>query len=198
MSDIEVTDATSTGRIAPEKRTTPGLGDRFRRALFSVVWFCCCRPSPVALHGWRRMALRMFGAKMGFRTLVYPSVRIWAPWNLEMEDRSVLGPGVDCYNVDLIWLGEGALVSQRAYLCSASHDLDAPEFPLISAPIRLESKAWVCADAFIGPGVTVGFGAVVGARAVVMRSVDSQLIVAGNPARQVGRRNDSAVSESAE
>ena len=134
---------------------------------------------------------------MGSRTLVYPSVRIWAPWNLEMDDGSVLGPNVDCYNVDEVRLGADALVSQKAYLCSASHDPNVVDFPLISAPIRVESQAWVSAGAFVGLGVVVGFGAVVGARAVVTRNVEPRTIVVGNPARAVGRRKESAVSEAA-
>ena len=132
---------------------------------------------------------------MAARSLVYPTVRIWAPWNLKMDAGAVLGPYVNCYNVDQVRIAEDALVSQGAYLCTASHDASRSDFPLISAPIQVESKAWVCTEAFIGLGVNVGFGAIVGARAVVSRNVKAQTIVAGNPAREVGQRNDAAVSE---
>ena len=112
-----------------------------------------------------------------------------------MSCRSVLGPKVDCYNVDEIWLSEDALVSQGAFLCSASHDHNDPDFPLVTAPIRLKRDSWVCAEAFIGPGITVEKGAVVAARAVVTRNVEAMTVVAGNPARQVGRRDEIALSE---
>jgi len=55
--------------------------------------------------------------------------------------------------------------------------------PVITAPIRIERRAWVAADTFVGPGVTIGEGAVVGARASVFRDVDPWTVVGGNPAR---------------
>nr|WP_281380118.1 hypothetical protein [Prosthecomicrobium pneumaticum] len=60
--------------------------------------------------------------------------------------------------------------------------------PLLKPPIAVGEEAWLCADAFIGPGVTVGRGAVVGARAVVVRDVAERTVVAGNPARPIGVR----------
>jgi len=59
---------------------------------------------------------------------------------------------------------------------------------LIKAPIRIGDGAWVCADVFIGPGVKVGRGAVVGARAVVVKDVADGVVVAGNPAIPVGKK----------
>ena len=59
---------------------------------------------------------------------------------------------------------------------------------LVKAPIAIEEEAWVCADAFVGPGVTVGKRAVVGARAVVVKDVEAGTIVVGNPSSVVGRR----------
>jgi putative colanic acid biosynthesis acetyltransferase WcaF len=112
-----------------------------------------------------------------------------------MAARSVLGPKVNCYNVDAISLSEDALVSQGAYLCSASHDYNDSGFPLITAPIQLKRNSWVCAEAFVGPGVIVEKGGVVGARSVVTRNVEEMAIVAGNPAKQVGRRDQSAIRE---
>jgi putative colanic acid biosynthesis acetyltransferase WcaF len=162
---------------------------RLRRSLWNLVWLLLYRPSPTPLHGWRRMLLRLFGAAIGEGAHPYPSARIWAPWNLEMGEGSCLAPGVDCYSVHRVTLGDRAIVSQRASLCSATHDHNDPAFPLVTAPIAIEADAWVAAEAFIGPGVTVGRGAVVGARAVVMRDVAGWTVVAGNPARKISDRN---------
>jgi putative colanic acid biosynthesis acetyltransferase WcaF len=134
------------------------------------------------------MLLRLFGAKIGRNALPYPGVRIWAPWNLEMHEGSVMGDGVDCYCVDRIVLARNAIVSQRAFLCSASHDYNDPMFPLVSAPITIEAGAWVAAEAFVGPGVTVGEGAVTKARAFVTRDIAPWTIVSGHPAITVGAR----------
>jgi putative colanic acid biosynthesis acetyltransferase WcaF len=119
---------------------------------------------------------------------VYPSARIWAPWNLEMGARSALGDDVECYNVDKVTLGEDAVASQQAFLCTASHDISDPGKRLITAPIQLRPLSWVCARAFIHPGVTLHEGAVAGAGSVVTKDVAAWTVVAGNPATFVKRR----------
>jgi putative colanic acid biosynthesis acetyltransferase WcaF len=172
-------------QIRPTAQPPPDIKSRIARALFAFVWLIACRGTPPQLHGWRRLVLRQFGAQIQSGAHVYPSVRIWAPWNLHMEAGSCLAPGVECYNVDRVTLGPGAIVSQRAHLCTASHDFIDPAFPLVTAPIRLEEKSWVCAEAFVGPGVVVSNGAVVGARAVVTKSVAPKSVVVGNPSRPI-------------
>jgi putative colanic acid biosynthesis acetyltransferase WcaF len=119
---------------------------------------------------------------------IYPSARVWAPWNLEMGARSALGDAVDCYDVDRIIIEEDAIVSQYAFLCTASHDIADPGRRLTTAPIRLGRHSWICAGAFVHPGVTVGEGAVAGARAVITRDVAPWTVVAGNPAKLVKQR----------
>ncbi len=163
-------------------------GNRAARALWGAVWLLLCRPSPRPFHAWRRFWLRCFGARIGEGVRVYASARIWAPWNLLMGDFSVLGDFVDCYAVDRIEIGAHTVVSQYVFLCAATHDVDQPAFPLITKPIRIGAHAWVAADAFIGPGVTVGDGAVVGARASVFRDVEPWCVVGGNPARLIRKR----------
>lgn len=161
------------------------------RLLWRTVWVLLYRPSPRILHGWRRFLLRLFGAKMGRGTYAYPSVQIWAPWNLEMRDHSCLSHFVDCYCVERIVLGRYATVSQYSFLCTASHDYNCRDMPIIAAPITIEDHAWVTADVFVSPGVTIGKGAVVCARSTVTRDVPAWTIVAGTPARAVGERDRS-------
>ena len=163
--------------------TTQTLGNKAGRVLWGVVWWFAYRPSPRVLHGWRRLLLRLFGASIGEGAHPYPSARIWAPWNLTMGEGSCIGDYVDCYSVDRVTLEPYATVSQYAFLCTASHDYTVREMPVITAPIRIGRRAWVAADAFVGPGVTIGEGAVVGARTSVYRNVDPWTVVGGNPAR---------------
>jgi putative colanic acid biosynthesis acetyltransferase WcaF len=132
--------------------------------------------------------LRIFGAKVNKRSVVYSSTIIYMPWNLEMEEFSVLGPEVDCYNVAKIKIGAHATVSQKTYLCAASHDVSDSKMPLITSPIVIEDHAWVAADVFIGMGVTIGQGAVVGARSSVFKNVEPWTIVGGNPAKFIRKR----------
>jgi putative colanic acid biosynthesis acetyltransferase WcaF len=158
------------------------LGNRLARLLWGVVKNTLYRLSPTVLHGWRRVLLRCFGGRIGAGAHPYPRAKIWAPWNLTMEAHSCLADDVDCYCVAPITIGIHATVSQYSYLCAASHDYRDPSMPLIVAPIVIESYAWVAADVFVGPGVTVGEGAVVGARSTVIHDVAPWTVVAGSPA----------------
>ena len=162
--------------------------NKFVRALWGVTWLLLFRPTPRPLHGWRCFLLRCFGAQIGRGVRVYQSARVWAPWNLVMQDGSCLGDEVDCYCVDTVHLGVGATVSQYCYLCTASHDYTRRSHPLVTAPIRIGQGAWVAADVFVGLGVTVGEGAVVGARSTVVKDVPPWVVVAGSPPRVLGPR----------
>jgi putative colanic acid biosynthesis acetyltransferase WcaF len=119
---------------------------------------------------------------------VHPSARIFIPWNLEIGAWSHVGFDALLYNLGSLIIGQRVTISQRAHLCGGSHDFRDDSMPLIKAPLTIGDGAWVCADAFIGPGVVIGEKAVVGARAVVTKDVAPGAIVAGNPARQVGTR----------
>lgn len=171
--------------------------DRLRRYVWGLARWILFWPTPVVMHRWRRWILCLFGARLARKAYVYPDALIWAPWNLEMSDGSCLGPSVNCYNVTPVRLGPGVTVSQRSHLCTASHDFDDPAFPLAGAPINLEKGSWVAAEAFIGPGVTVGARAVVLARAVVVRDVSPGVVVGGNPARYL-RDRETKKDEAAE
>jgi len=189
-TDSDVPSAAAPRPRRLQHRASPTFFDRVRRAAFGVVWSCVGRPSPVVCHGFRANILRAFGARLGPGVHVYPRARIWAPWNLAMERGACLAQDVNCYNVARIWLAPDAIVSQGASLCTASHDFDADDFSLVTAPISIEAGAWVCAEAFVGPGVTLGKRAVVLARAVVVRDVEANAVMGGNPARKVRDREE--------
>lgn len=166
-----------------------GLNNKMQRLAWRAGCLLFFRPlMPNFLMPWRRLVLRLFGARLGKGSVVHSSVRIWAPWNLEMGDYSCLAGDVDCYNVDKVVIGANTTVSQKSYICTASHDITDPRHPLITAPVHIGDQAWIAADAFIGMGVRVGQGAVVGARAAVFRDVDAWTIVGGNPAKPIKKR----------
>jgi putative colanic acid biosynthesis acetyltransferase WcaF len=164
------------------------LRHRVERAAWWVVWTLLARWTPPPLHGWRRLLLRLFGARMAANSRVYGSARIWYPRNLVMEENAAMGPGVICYSMAVISVGRDAIVSQRAHLCAGTHEVDDPLFQLRAYPIRIGVKAWVAAEAFVGPGVTVGEGAVLGARGVTVKDLPEWTVWAGNPARSIRER----------
>ncbi|MBL0943600.1 MAG: putative colanic acid biosynthesis acetyltransferase [Hydrogenophaga sp.] len=178
----------------PATQASFALGNRLARALWGLVWLLLFRPSPRPAHAWRRTLLRAFGARLGRHVHVYPGVRIWAPWQLEIGDRVGVGDGATLYNMGPLRIGSGAVISQGAHLCGGTHDIDSPNFQLVARPIDIGEHAWVCAEAFVGPGVRLAPGCVLGARSVLMRSVDEAWTVwAGHPAVRVRQRRRGAV-----
>lgn len=165
------------------------LRNRAERVVWRVTWLLLARLVPPPFSwAWRRLLLRLFGARIAGRVRVYPSARIWLPRHLAMESGSTIGPCVECYNIARVEIGRGALVSQRAFLCTGDHDHRDPAFQLIASPIVLGSESWIAAEAFVGPGVKVGQGAVLAARGAAAETLPNWTVWAGNPARKVADR----------
>jgi putative colanic acid biosynthesis acetyltransferase WcaF len=158
-----------------------------RRLLWSSVQLPFWPKMPRRLSPLRIALLRLFGARIG-RNCRVDAARIWVPWNLQMDDWSVIGGSAEIYNLAPVSIGANAIVSQRAYVCTATHDYTRADFPLYSRPVTIEASAWVAAGAFIAPGVHVGEGSVVGACSVVTKDVPAWTICAGNPCRPIKPR----------
>lgn len=164
------------------------ISHRMFRLIWGISWTLLASWTPVPFHGWRRFILRLYGAKLDSTAKVYPSVSVWYPPNLTMGKYTVLGPKVQCYCMDKILMEDYVIVSQGSYLCGGTHDVDDLNFQLITKPIIIKERAWVAADAFIAPGVTIGKGAVIGARSAVFKDVDPLSVVGGNPAKFLRKR----------
>lgn len=159
-----------------------------RRGLWQCVQPVFWPRRPRALSGIRVALLRLFGAKIGNNVLVCGGVRITIPWLLTMGDFAVLGDSVEVYNLAQVSIGAHAVVSQKAYLCTATHDYTATDFPLYSKPITIEAQSWVASGVFVGPGITLHEGSVVGANSVVTKDVAAWIVAAGNPCRPIKPR----------
>lgn len=165
---------------------------RLRRLMWGMTEVVFFRPSPPIFFAWRRFLLSVHGASVGAGCRIYPSARIWAPWNLIVSEHATIGPRVNIYSMAKIVIGPKAVVSQDVDLIAGSHDYTRvdlqPSLPLIRRPIEIGSQAWVCAQAFVLPGVSIGEGAVIGARAVVSRDQPAWMVCAGNPCRPLKPR----------
>lgn len=164
------------------------LKNRIARVLWGVFYLIFFRYSPRPLHGWRSLLLRLFGAKVGRGVHVYPGVKIWAPWNIEFGDECGVGDDAILYSQGKIVLGKRSIISQGAYICTGSHDYTKTGHPLITAPIHIGDFAWIAAQAFIHPGVSIGEGAVVGARSVVIKDLPEWSVCAGSPCKPLKKR----------
>lgn len=167
-------------------------GFRGRSAVYVILWWLVRDTlfllSPQPLYGWRRWLLRAFGARIGRNVQVRPTVRVTYPWKLEIGDDAWVGDFVELYTLGDIIIGADAVVSQNSYLCTGGHDPRRTSFDIFAKPITIGPQSWIAADVFVGPGVSVGYGAVIAARSTLMKDAPALTILAGNPARVVGPR----------
>ena len=169
--------------------TNFSVKNRIGRVLWAIVGGSLFSFSPKPMHAWRSFLLRCFGAKVGKSVHVYPGAKIWAPWNLELDDEVAVANGVILYTQGKISIGKKAVISQGAHLCAGTHDYNLPDFPLYTIPIVIGEFAWVAAEAFIHPGVIIGRGCVVGARSVVTKDMPAWMVCAGHPCKPIKERN---------
>ena len=164
------------------------LSNRLGRIVWQLCSFLFFRYSPRPLHKWRALLLQCFGAKVGRGVHVYPGVTIWAPWNLELADECGIASGAILYSQGKITIGRRAVISQGAHLVTGTHDYSNPGFPLITKPIHIGDQAWIAAEAFIHPGVTISEGCVIGARSVVTKDMPGWMVCAGFPCKPLKPR----------
>lgn len=159
-----------------------------RRFAWHWVHKCLIRPSPLRAYAWRRFWLARFGASVAAPSAVRPSTSVLHPWLFSLGRYSILGDRVTVYNLGPVAIGDHTVISQDTYLCAGTHDYTQPDMPLQRLPITIGHGVWICAAAFIGPGVTIGDNAVIGARSVVTSDVPPGVVVAGNPAKIIKPR----------
>ncbi|SFQ83618.1 DapH/DapD/GlmU-related protein [Hymenobacter arizonensis] len=157
------------------------LRNRLARVVWGVFSFLLFRLSPKPLHSWRSFVLRCFGAKVGQGVHVYPGVKIWAPWNLELADECGIASGVTLYCQGKITVGYRTVISQGAHLVTGTHDYSDLGFPLVTKPIQIGEQVWIAAEAFVHPGIIIGDGCVIGARSVVTKNMPEWMVCAGHP-----------------
>ncbi|GGH56116.1 colanic acid biosynthesis acetyltransferase WcaF [Dyadobacter endophyticus] len=151
--------------------------------LWWIVEAILFRPTPQFMYGWRRFLLRSFGAKIGKGVILRPSMHTQFPWKVTIGDHSWIGDDVVLYSLGPIQIGNNVVISQKSYLCTGSHDYAKNDFPIFYEPIIVENECWLATDVFVGPGVTIGAGTVVGARSSVFKSLPANKVCMGSPVR---------------
>jgi len=167
-------------------------GFRGRSAAFVQLWWVIQSTlfvlSPQFMYEWRNSLLRCFGAKIGKGVIIRPTVRITYPWKLTIGDFSWVGDNAELYTLGEIEIGSNVVVSQKSYLCAATHDYTKETFDMIDKKITIEDEVWLAADVYIAPGITVKKGALVGARSSVFHDLPAGMICVGSPAKPVKQR----------
>lgn len=167
-------------------------GIRGRSPIFVQFWWIIqsifFNGSPQFMYAWRNMLLRFFGADIGKGVIIRPSVKVTYPWKLAIGDHSWIGDHVELYTLGEITIGSNAVISQRSYICTGSHDYTKTTFDFYSLPVVVEDEVWVSADVYVAPGVTIGKGAVIGARSSVFSDMPPGMICMGSPATPFKQR----------
>lgn len=178
--------------LSTYRRPTERGAPRWKEAAWVVakaLFFRIPLPLPSA---FRAAVLRAFGASIGAGFVIREGVDISMPWRFVAGDHVWIGEGVRILSLAEVRIGSHVCISQEAFLCTGSHRFDRPDFELETCPVRIEDRSWVAARAFVGPGVTIGSGSVVGANSTVIRDVPGRCFAAGNPAKVVRRFDDGA------
>jgi putative colanic acid biosynthesis acetyltransferase WcaF len=177
------TTTTAAASLRAREQSPWSFGMKVRRVLWMFAQGSLFRCSFHNWYGWRRFVLRAFGATIGPRVRVRPTVRIEMPWNLDLGEAVIVGDYAILYSLAKITVGPFSVISQYSHLCAGTHDHTKRSFPLVCEPITIGREAWIAADVFVGPGVTVGDRSVVGARSSVFADVPPDVIAAGTPAK---------------
>lgn len=161
--------------------------DRGRSGWYIILWWVIqgtfFRFSIHNMYSFRNFLLRMFGAKIGKNVRVRASAKFYYPWKIRIGDNSWIGDGVILYSLDHINIGENCIVSQHAYICTGSHNINSNSFKLITKPITIEDYCWIAVDVFVGQGVTLKEGSVIAARSSIYKDSEPWKVFSGNPAK---------------
>jgi putative colanic acid biosynthesis acetyltransferase WcaF len=165
------------------------ISNRIYRFIWLITYNLLFRNTPRPFHFCRSALLRTFGARIGKNCRIYPHAKIWAPWNLYCEDCVCVADEVILYNPEIITLSSYSTISQQAFLCGASHDYNDPNFPVISAPMKIGSYAWVCARATVQMGANLSEGSVLALGSIATKDLEPWSVYAGIPAKKIKDRN---------
>ncbi len=159
---------------------------RGRSAIYVQLWWlvqaALFKTSPQILYGWRRFLLRLFGAQIGNGVLIRPSVTVTYPWNITIGDNCWIGDDVTLYSYANINIGGNSVISQKSYLCTGSHDYTDQAFSIWAKDINIGAGCWLATDVYVAPDITIGDGAVIGARSSVFKDLPAAMVCVGSPA----------------
>jgi putative colanic acid biosynthesis acetyltransferase WcaF len=152
---------------------------KIRIALWFIVHHLIFKGSFIP-SSLRPTLLRIFGSSIGRRVIIRRGTRVHFPWNLEIGDDCWIGEEVWFINHEKIKIGSNVCISQRSIICSGGHDSRSASLEYAHKPVVIKDGAWVCLDAKVLPGVTIGECSVVSAGEIIRKSVpDYSMLIAG-------------------
>ncbi|MDG2054470.1 MAG: hypothetical protein P8J86_07170 [Phycisphaerales bacterium] len=166
------------------------LGERLKGLAWWMMRYFLFRPSFALGNKWRCTLLRIFGAKIGAKVVIDPSVKIDFPWNLHIGTQSIIARGVILNCMGLIDIGSQVRISQYAHLCAGTHLYEREDMRIKRSGIKVGDQSWLATDTFVGPGVNIGSSVILAARSSAFSDLPSDYICLGEPARAFKKRSE--------
>lgn len=165
---------------------------RGRSAVIVILWwmvqYTLFSWSPQPFFGWRAFLLKLFGAKIGKNVRIRPTVKITYPWKIKIGDNCWIGDNCDLYSLGEIEIGNNVALAHKVYLCTGNHNYTKETFDIYAEPIKIEDEVWITNDVFVGCGVTIKRGCVIGARSTVLQDMPEGMVCYGYPAKPIKKR----------
>jgi len=141
-------------------------------------------------HHFRRLLLRLGGAKIGKGSSLHTNCRFFSVRNLIVGEDTIIGYGCFLDGRDKVIIGSHVDIASEVLIYNSQHDVDSEDFHPTHALVEIKDYVFIGPRAIILPGVSIGRGAVVAAGAVVTKNVPDFAIVGGVPAKVIGERKN--------
>jgi maltose O-acetyltransferase len=133
----------------------------------------------------RQTILQQLLGQIGQNSIVEPPFYCSYGQNIHIGDHVYLNFMCTILDNNEVHIGHHVMIGPVVQIYTVAHHLQAEariQGWEVAEPIVIEDNVWLGGGAILLPGVTIGRNAVVGAGAVVSRSVPANTVVAGNPA----------------
>lgn len=148
----------------------------------------------IPIHFVRRFFYRLADMKIGKGSTLHMGARFFQPKNISIGEDSLIGDHIFLDGRALLSIGNHVDIASQVMIYNSEHDLTDETNRAIEAPVRIEDYVFIGPRAIIMPGVTIGKGAVIAGGAVVTKDVSEKTIVAGVPAKEIGKREIGALN----
>ena len=138
----------------------------------------------------RKMYLLICGGKIKRRSQIDMNCTIMDAYKLHIGEHTHINRNCLLDARGTIEIGNNVSISQRVTLVTGSHDMNSPDFAYINDSIIIKDYVWIGINATILGGVKIGEGAVICAGAVVCKDIEPYTVVAGIPAKKIGKRSN--------
>jgi len=174
------------------KLSASQIVDKITVRLYSIfeelVIFIIHTLSSFPSHSLRKLLYLLIGIKIAQGSAVHRGLTLYTLGKIKIGQDSIIGEKATLDGRGSLIIGNHVDIASEVMVYTAQHQINHPDFSAETKPVVIEDYVFVGPRAIILPGVTVGKGAIIGAGAVVTKNVASGQIVAGVPAKEIGKR----------